>query len=301
MTESAESLPATEKRHEARTIDRLTAPEILAAFETEDLVVAAALRELRAPIMALAEAMRATLAADGRIFYVGAGTSGRIGALDAAEWPPTFGVAPARLIPVVAGGLAALSTAVEGAEDRGEEAAAFLEQADVTAADLVVGISASGAAAFVQRALALSQERDCGRAFITANAAAAGDDPDLIVVAFGTGPELLAGSTRLKAATATHLVLQRASNLCAVASGWIYDGYMVEMRPTNKKLWARAARMVAALGGVAIDAATELLRASDADIKVAIVAARTQVDVEVARRRLRDVGRQLADLPEFAR
>lgn len=293
-------LPVTERHHAAVRLDQLSSTEILAEFEREDLRVCAALEALRAPIEALAQAMQEALRAGGRIFYVGAGTSARIGALDAAEWPPTFGVDASRLQAIVAGGDGALLRAVEGAEDRGDEAVAALESVVLSTADLVIGISASGAAAFVSAALAYAREIGCRRAFLTANADSAPQDAALVLVAFDTGPELLTGSTRLKAATATHRILQRASNLCAVASGWIHDGWMVEMRPTNKKLQARAVRTVAALGHVDEARAGELLDACDSDIKVAVVCARSGESPANARQRLAQVERHLRQLPEFA-
>ncbi|MGE3163318.1 MAG: N-acetylmuramic acid 6-phosphate etherase [Planctomycetota bacterium] len=283
----------TEAGHPATHGAGLTSPELLRLFEAEDAVVAAAVRGAHDAVLALGLAMARAVAADGRIVYVGAGTSGRIGALDAAEWEPTFGFPRARIAAVVAGGDVALRRAVEGAEDAEDAAEAALAELGLTTADLVVGLSASGSAAFVRAALERSRALGCARAFVTATAAAVPADPHLIAVVLATGPELLAGSTRLKAAVATHLVLQRASNLCALECGWIHRGLMVEMRPTNRKLRVRAIDIVRELTGLEpAAAALQLERAGD-DIKVAVVGARLALAPESARRLLADIGRRL--------
>lgn len=275
----------------------LTAESLLEHFEVEDAVVSAAVRASRPSILALGRAMAGAVADGGRIVYVGAGTSGRLGALDAAEWEPTFGFPRARLIAVVAGGDVALRRAVEGAEDSAEEAERVLGDLGLACSDLVVGLSASGAAAFVQSALRFARTCACRRAFVTACATAIPPDPELVSVVVATGPELLAGSTRLKAATATHLVLQRASNVCALECGWVYRGLMVEMRPTNRKLRARAVGIVRELTGLPEEAAAAGLAAADDDIKVAVVAAWTSESPNEARALLALVGRRLDRIP----
>lgn len=288
------SLPGSEALH------HWSAEQLLERFEAEDHHLIAAVAGARQSILRLAELMEDALGADCRLIYVGAGTSGRLAALDAAEWEPTFGIPRERLCVLMAGGEAALSRAVEGAEDRAHAARRDLEDVQLGVGDAVVGISASGGAAYVLEALAVARETGCARAFITTNRDALVDDPDLVRVQLDTGAEILAGSTRLKAAAATHLVLQRASNLCALKCGWIHGGRMVEMRPTNAKLWARAVRIVAELGRAQEAAAEAFLDAAGGDIKVALVCACCAVEPAEARRKLDAVNRVLARIPELS-
>lgn len=299
-----EDLPPTEQLHPSGSdLHRSSPDEFLACLEADDGAVHAALVAARPAIRALATRAAETLSQGGRLITVGAGTSGRLAALDAAEWEPTFGVPRARLLTIVAGGRAALESAVEGAEDDGPAGRAALVEVGLQTRDLVVGITASGGARFVNEALDEARAQGAARALITCNEAAAagpGADAQLLRVVLRTGPEILAGSTRLKAAIATHLVLQRVSTLCAQMSGWIHAGRMVEMRPTNRKLRARAARIVAELGQVPAAQATALLAAAGDDLKVAIVSGRLGIALPEARRRLEEVGRRLDRLPQWA-
>ncbi len=297
-TSATEALLAASAKLGRHDGDRL-----LALFEAQDRAVVAALARARPAIARLAGMMLGALAAGGRIIYAGAGTSGRLGALDAAEWGPTFGIAPGRVVAIVAGGEAALASAVEGAEDRGEDACAALARLEPSGLDLVAGISASGRTPFVLAALDQARAAKAQRALITAAPGAAplvAADSLLQLVTLEVGPEIVAGSTRLQAAAATHMALGRASTLCALASGWIYAGRMVEMRPTNRKLRARAVRVVAELGGIDEDGARALLAAAADDIKVAVVAARRRVSIDEARRLVARAGRDLAAVDGFS-
>ena len=298
---SAPELPTEQVLDVSASLHRLPPDEILALFEAQDRKLIDAVAAARRPIAELAAAMANALGAGGRVIYAGSGTSGRLGALDAAEWEPTFGIPRSRFQLLLAGGEAALSRAIEGAEDHRDDAREAFLATDPRPHDVVVGITASGTTPFVAECLDLARERDIPRAIITVNEEAHAEDPDLIRVVLATGPEVLAGSTRLKAAAATHLVLQRASNVCAVQLGWIHAGRMVEMRPTNAKLRRRAVAIVAALGGVDADAARELLDAAAGDIKVALLGARCGDAPDVARRRLEAVGRRLTEIEEYRR
>lgn len=295
----APELPTERALAASRELHRLAPRDILALFEAEDEKLIAAVAAAAEATATLSRAMAHALGRGGRVIYAGSGTSGRLGALDAAEWEPTFGIPRDRFRLLLAGGEAALSRAVEGAEDHRDAARAAFLDADPTEHDVVIGITASGTTPYVAECLERARERDVPRAIITVNADAHADDEDLIKVVIATGPEVLAGSTRLKAAAATHLVLQRASNVCAVELGWIYAGRMVEMRPTNAKLRRRAVAMVAELGEVAAETAEELLEAGDWDIKVALVGARCGDVPEAARERLAAVERRLTEIPEF--
>ncbi|MCA8959747.1 MAG: N-acetylmuramic acid 6-phosphate etherase [Planctomycetes bacterium] len=284
--------------HGSEGLHQLDAESLIARFDDEQASITRALSDARPRIAELARSMARALAGEGRVIYVGAGTSGRLGVLDAAEWSPTFAVDPTRVLGRIAGGPRALSAAVEGAEDDEASAEEDLEALSFAARDLLIGLSASGGAPYVRRALCVARERGAARALITAGEPPIAD-PELLVVRLSTGPEILAGSTRLKAATATHQVLQRASTACAVLSGWVYAGRMVEMRPTNRKLRDRAERIVAELGELPRAEAAALLRECGDDIKVALVARRLTIDPTRARAELANVGRRLTEIPGF--
>ena len=272
----------------------------LSLFDATEAPVSATLSSNGPEIGRLAAAMARSLASGGRVLHIGAGTSGRLGVLDAAEWGPTFGLAPGRVIGRIAGGGDALARAVEGAEDDAAAGRAAVTDLAIGPNDLVVAISASGGAAFVHAALDEARSRGATCAAISASPVPV-DDDRLLRIELDLGPELLAGSTRLSAATATHRVLQRASCLCALELGWIHRGRMVEMRPTNRKLRARSVRIVAELAAVPSEAAADALSRSDDDIKVAILVAALGLSPDESRDRLARVGRHLSridGLPE---
>lgn len=291
--------PSTEALHEgAQHLDATNSEALLDLFDARQRELARALEAARPAIARLGAAQARTLRDGGRIIYVGAGTSGRLGLLDAAEWPPTFGVPPDRIVGVIAGGSEAITRAVEGAEDSREDAIGCLRELSVDAADLVCGITASGRTPFVLEALLEAKRRGASRALVTSGVlpereTELREDRELEVVALETGAELLAGSTRLLAASAAHQVLQRASVLCALASGWIHRGHMVEMRPTNEKLRERAVRIVAELASAAPERAREALVEAGWDIKVAIVQLVQGCDRATARSRLASRERRL--------
>jgi len=216
----------------------------------------------------LAAAFAAALRGKGRVIYVGAGTSGRLGALDAAELPPTFGIPPSRVRALLAGGARALRSAVEGAEDDDAGGASAIRHARVDRADLVIGLSASGRTPFVLGALREARRRGARTALVTSNPGATAT-VDLRAV-LDTGPELLAGSTRLKAGTATKMALNAVSTAALMSLGKVYAGRMVDVRPTNHKLRARALEMVVELTGLGAAAARRLLADAGGSPKVAL-------------------------------
>ncbi len=222
-------------------------------------------------IAALADEVARTLRSGGRLVYAGAGTSGRLGALDAAECPPTFGVAPSRVVALVAGGPRALRRAVEGAEDDATAGAAAVRRARIGARDLVVGISASGTTPYVLAALAEARRRGAGTALVTSNPSARAAADRRIVLE--TGPERVAGSTRMKAGTAAKMALGLLSTAAFVRLGAVRSGRMVALRAGSAKLRARAVRNVADLAGVSAGVARRLLEASGWDVTAAIDAA----------------------------
>jgi N-acetylmuramic acid 6-phosphate etherase len=246
--------------------------------------------------VAAAVARAASLAArcygaGGRIVFAGAGTSGRLGVIEAAECPPTFGTDPRRITAVIAGGTDAVFAAREGAEDdakAGARAAARLGRRDI-----LIGISASSVTAFVRGALEQARRRGATTVLITCAGRLPGRAVADVVVAIDTGPEVLTGSTRLKAGSATKAVLNAITTAAMVQLGKTYGNLMVDLRPGSAKLHDRARRIVAQLGDVDERKAAHLLRSAAGETKTAIVMARLSLSAEDARARLEDAAGQL--------
>lgn len=274
---------ATESVNPAsRGLDTLNAREAVAVMHAQDWDAVRAVGEATPAIAALVDSTVAAMRAGGRLFYVGAGTSGRLGVLDASECPPTFSTPPEWVQAVMAGGDIALRQAVEGAEDDARAGAQDLRDRGLRAGDVVVGISANGGAPYVRGALELA--RTCGAvaALLTCNPQpAAGAELDHLVV-IPTGPEIVAGSTRLKAGTATKLVLNMLSTLTMVALGKVYDNLMVDVTISNQKLRKRAELLVVRLTGLTSEAAAVLLDAAAGRVKRAVVMHHQNVDADGA-------------------
>jgi len=255
-------------------LDRLSAAEIVSRIVAEDARAPAAVATQARTIAALADEVVARMYRGGRLIYVGAGTSGRLGALDAAELPPTFGIPPGRVIALLAGGPAALHAAVEAAEDDALQGGQDLAALNPCTEDVVLGIAASGRTPYVLGALAEARAR---RAFCTALTCTPGSPlvaaADLAIVA-DVGPELIEGSTRLKAGTAQKLALNALSTTVFIRLGHVYGRLMVDVRPTNAKLRARARDIVRRLAGVEETRAHELLEQAGWRVKTAVVMAR---------------------------
>ncbi len=267
-------------------LDQKSALEIVQIMNAEDAAVAAAVAAALPDIAAAVEAIAARLAGGGRLIYVGAGTSGRLGLLDAAECVPTFGVAPETVQALIAGGMAALTEAVEGAEDDRAAGRADLLALNLTAQDAVVGIAASGRTPYVVAALETAAETSALTVGVACSVPAPVLDAAQIRIAVLTGPEVIAGSTRLKAGTAQKMVLNMLSTGAMVRLGKVYGNLMVDVRVTNQKLAARARRIVAHLGQVDEDTAARLLAQSGGAVKPAVVMARRGVDAAEAQRLL---------------
>jgi N-acetylmuramic acid 6-phosphate etherase len=294
---TASDLPTTELPNPAtENLDRLSTEEMLGRINDEDATVALAVRRELAPIARAVDAIAGALRRNGRLLYVGAGTSGRLAVLDAAECPPTFGVPPEMVCGIIAGGEPALTRAVEGAEDDAAAGAAVMDDLEVGADDAVVGISASGGAPFVRAALRRARSRGAAVTVCVVNHA---DAPLIgevdIAIAPVTGPEVIAGSTRLKAGTAQKMVLNLLSTGAMVRLGKTYGNRMVDVRATNAKLRSRAIRLVREIGGVGDAArAARLLADADGSVKTAIVMARLGLPPAAATRRLHEAGGFLA-------
>ena len=271
-------------------IDTLDVEARLRLINAEDAKVAAA---VAAEIPQIARAVRlaaASLRAGGRLIYLGAGTSGRLGVLDASECPPTFGVPPAMVQGLIAGGPGAMFQAVEGAEDDPELGAAAVVGAEVGARDTVVGISASGAAPFVLGALRLAVKRGASVVALTNNRPSALESVAAVTIAPVVGPEVLAGSTRLKSGTAQKMVLNMISTGAMMEIGKTYGNLMVDVQATNAKLRARAVRIVRQVTGAAPDRAESALLQAGGSAKVAIVLLQTGATPDEARLRLARAG-----------
>jgi N-acetylmuramic acid 6-phosphate etherase len=282
----------TERRNpRSADIDLASALQIVDLMNAEDRTVADAVATQREPIARTITLVEEAFRAGRRLFYVGAGTSGRLGILDASECPPTFGANPAMVQGIIAGGPAAILRAQEGAEDSPDGARADLDAAGVTTGDVVIGIAASGTTPYVRAALAHARTLGA-RTVILACSPPMADvvaDADVAILPI-TGPEVVTGSTRLKAGTATKLVLNTITTGAMVRIGKTYGNLMIDMRATNDKLRDRAERMVITTCGVERDEARDLLRRADGSVKLAMVMYKLSVTPEQAAERLAAAG-----------
>ncbi|MEB3205544.1 MAG: anhydro-N-acetylmuramic acid kinase [Candidatus Sericytochromatia bacterium] len=292
-------LPVTERRHPATyDLDRRSGPDLAELFAVEEDAVARALRDAATELGQLIEAAAARFARGGRLIYLGAGTSGRLGVLDAAECPPTFSTNPDRVLAFIAGGPAALLRAVEGAEDQGALGVADLEGCGVGPDDTVVGLSASGGAAYVREGLACARRAGALTALVTCvpqrGRWEGGDPPVDHLVTLLTGPELLTGSTRLKAGTATKVALNAVSTGVMVLTGKTWGNLMVDVSVSNVKLRDRAIRIVAEIAGRDRAEAQRLLDAASGKVRLAAAMGLLGTDAAEATRSLDAVGGRLA-------
>jgi N-acetylmuramic acid 6-phosphate etherase len=263
---------------------------VVRAMNREDARVAPAVRRALPAIARAVDAIVKSLRGGGRLLYVGAGTSGRLAALDAAECPPTFGTPRGMVQAILAGGRRALTEASEGAEDSAVRGARDLERRKVSARDVVVGIAASGTTPYVLGALELAKRRGAQTIGIACNPGTPVARAAKIPIVVETGPEAVAGSTRLKAGTAQKMVLNLLSTAAMVRLGRVYDNWMVGVALTNEKLSRRGLRILEEATGASAAEAARAMRQSGHDLRVAIIMLKTSVRAEEARRRLDAVG-----------
>jgi len=284
---------ATEQVNRAsRALDLLTPLRIALLMNREDRRAVLAVARVRRQIATAVETIVAALRRRGRLFFVGAGTSGRLGVLEAAECPPTFGT-PRRLVQaIMAGGHAAVFRSREGAEDDAR-AAARAVGTRVRPGDVVVGVSASGVTPFVRAALATARRRGARTVLVACNPPPTRGARADVVIAPAPGPEVLAGSTRLKAGTATKLVLNTLTTATMARLGKVYGNRMVDLQPRSAKLRERAVRLIAEIAGVRPLLARRALAESGGSVRVAIVIARYGLSRRRAARVLRDAGGSL--------
>jgi N-acetylmuramic acid 6-phosphate etherase len=285
----------TEKRNPRTSrLHKLSARECVDVIGDEDAMVFEAMRAARPAIAAFIEAAEAGFVAGGRLIYLGAGTSGRLGVLDASECPPTFCTPPERVIGIIAGGDGALRKSSEGKEDDPDGARAELAALNLTPRDAVLGIAAGGTTPYVHGALAIAKELapGCVTGLLCCSPVAKPAAADHLIV-IATGPEVLTGSTRMKAGTATKLALNTISTTLMIRSGKVYENLMVDMRATNAKLRDRAARIVSTLTGLSRDESFALLDRAGGSVKTAVVMQRKSVDVAAAEKLLAEAGGRL--------
>jgi N-acetylmuramic acid 6-phosphate etherase len=289
VNESISSLAtsATEGRNPAsEQIDALSTLEIVQLMNDEDVRVAEAVAMELPAIAAAIDIITARLQRGGRLIYCGAGTSGRLGVLDATECPPTFNTDPGLVVGLIAGGPSALTRAVEGAEDHAEYAIHDLQQMPLRPEDAVVAIATSGRTPYAIGALDYARQIGAAAIGLSCNRPSAMDDHAELMICPVVGPEVISGSTRLKAGTATKMVLNMLTTGTMVRLGKTYGNLMVDLRATNTKLQARSRRIVATITGLADADADAALSRCGGEVKTAVVSVLRQVTPDVARQYL---------------
>ena len=286
-----EQLPTERAHRRSPALDRLSPVQIARAMNRADLEAVRAVGRAAPVIGRAVELIARALAKGGRLIFVGAGTSGRLGVIEAAECPPTFGTAPRMVQAVIAGGRRAVFRSSEGAEDDARAGARQIRRR-ACAADTVVGIAASGVTPFVRAALETARRRGAATILVTSNRRVPRNAARVVIV-LDVGPEILAGSTRLKAGTAAKLALNTLTTATFAQLGKVYGNRMVDLRPGSAKLRARALALVRELGRVDDREAVRLLRAAGDSAKLAIAMARLRVGAREARQVLRGAGGSL--------
>ena len=281
----------TEARNpQTMELDSMTPLEIVTAMNREDARVPESIRPQLPNIAQCVAWATEAIRSGGRLIYMGAGTSGRLGVLDAVECPPTFGVSPDVVVGLIAGGEQAFVKAVEGAEDSRELGKADLEAIGLTPKDLVVGIAASGRTPYVLGGLAYANSLGCKTAAISCNPGSALGKEARLAIEVAPGPECLTGSTRLKAGTAQKLILNMISTATMVGCGKAYSNLMVDVMQTNEKLVVRAQNIVMEATGVSRDSAKEAIALAGGSCKLAVTMILADCTVEEAKERLERCG-----------
>ncbi|ETT47981.1 MULTISPECIES: N-acetylmuramic acid 6-phosphate etherase [unclassified Paenibacillus] len=274
-------------------IDECTTEQMVQLMNQQDALVSAAVANEIPQIARAVDILHNRLSAGGRMFYIGAGTSGRLGVLDASECPPTFGTDPSLVQGYIAGGDIALRNAVEGCEDDEEEGISLVESIGVTEQDVVIGISASGSAKFVISALAKAKELGAATIGVCNNKDSKFEPIVDICISPVVGPEVISGSTRLKAGTAQKLVLNMLTTCTMVKLGKTYNNLMVDLKASNFKLIDRSLRIIMNTTGVETQAASETLKKAGMNCKLAIMMIKTGLDAKAAEEALEANGGRL--------
>ena len=292
LFEQLRELTTESRNPRTRGIDLAETPRILELMNDEDQTVAGTVRRSIPDIARAVDVVTAAFQAGGRLFYAGAGTSGRLGVLDAAECPPTFGVEPEMVQGIMAGGRDTVFRSREGVEDHESSGAGDVAAHGVRAGDVLVGIAASRRTPYVLGALRAAKERGARTVFVRCNE---GADPGCdVVITVVVGPEAITGSTRLKAGTAQKMVLNMITTASMVKLGKVYENLMVDVRPNSEKLIERAKGIVMMLTGLGYEDAARVYDASGRRVKVAVVMERLKLDGPAAEKRLSDADGFLA-------
>lgn len=277
-------------------IDRVSTLELVRMMNAEDQKVAAAVAAVLPQIANAIDLIYRQMCQGGRLIYCGSGTSGRLGTLDAAECPPTFGADPGLVTALIAGGPIAMTTAVEGAEDSREAGEKDLQAIGFQAKDVLVGIAASGRTPYVLGAMHYAHTLGASVISVTCCPGSAVDAAADIGIAPQPGPEVITGSTRLKSGTAQKMVLNMLSTGAMIRMGKVYSNLMVDVKATNQKLYARAASIVCAATGVGQDTACDALEKAGFAVKTAIIMILCNTGVEEANALLANAGGRIADV-----
>ena len=277
----------SEQRNTAsKNLDRMHAMQILRLMSREDRKVAAAVGRALPAIARAVDVIVKAIRSGGRLIYVGAGSSGRMAVLDAAECPPTFGTSPKLVQALIAGGRPAVTGAVEGAEDSVANARRDLRAKKLTRHDVLVGITASGTTPYVLAALKRARKQGATTVAITVNPKTPVARLASILIATEVGPEVLTGSTRLKAGTAQKMVLNMLSTAAMARLGHVYENLMIDVKPSNQKVSDRIVRILAEASGTSLSAAEHALRQSGHNMRVALVMLKVGTDFRSAKRKL---------------
>lgn len=281
----------TEKRNPGTMdLDEMTPEEIIKIMNQEDAKAVRAVSEMIPQIVKAIEKTTSSLKRGGRIIYIGAGTSGRLGILDAAECPPTFGVDPSMVVGLIAGGEKAFLKAVEGAEDNPDLACEDLKEIKAGVQDTVISIAASGRTPYCIGGMKYARKAGCSTVSISCNKNAEQSKYADVAIEVETGPEVITGSTRLKAGTAEKMILNMISTVSMIEIGKVYENLMVDVVQTNEKLHQRAENIVEQATGCSREEAIRELELSDGDAKLSIVHYLLKTDLETARQRLKEAG-----------
>lgn len=269
-------------------IDNMSTRDIINTINEEDMTIAQKVQEVLPSVETAVEMTYHALKRGGKLFYVGAGTSGRIGVLDAVECPPTFSTSPELVQAVIAGGEGAFVEAVEGAEDDPGLGAEDLKERQLTELDVVVGIAASGRTPYVAGAMAYAKEIGAKTISLSSNEDAVISEHADVKIEVNTGPEVLTGSTRMKAASAHKMILSMITTSSMIKIGKVYENLMVDLKVSNNKLKERAKSIVSTITGVSYEKAEDVLAVTDYDVKPAIVMIKADIEHEVAAKSLQE-------------
>jgi N-acetylmuramic acid 6-phosphate etherase len=289
-TEQLHTLETEKQNRSSTDLDRMSAYDIVELMNKEDMTVARAVSQVLPQVAAAVDMITGSLKKNGRLVYVGAGTSGRLALLDASECPPTFGADEGLVVAVIAGGSTAITKAIEGAEDDSDAGERRLRELSLSKRDVVVGITASGRAPFVAGALAYARAIGAGTVALSCNVPARISSLAEVAIEVPTGPEILTGSTRLKAGTAQKMVLNMLSTASMVRVGKVYRNYMIDVKPLNSKLVDRACRILVETTGAVYNDALKALESSGMNTMTAFIMLKTGLSSMEAAQKLKEAG-----------